>query len=104
MTSLRPPVLGDRGLEAALQDHVGAVSRESGIGCRLEADLPKRLGSSLETVLYRVVQEALRNVVKHASARNAQVTPQQGCDRVVLEVRDDGVGLQPDAMLDATAH
>jgi signal transduction histidine kinase len=61
----------------------------------VESSLPVRLARTQETVLYRVAQEALTNVAKHARASHAWVTLRADQDRVVLEVGDDGAGFAP---------
>jgi two-component system, NarL family, sensor kinase len=94
MTRLRPPVLDQRGLEDAIRDRAHAIEREFGIHCVVEADLERRLAPGLETVLYRVSQEALTNVVKHAGARQARVGLFRDNGSVVLEVDDDGTGFE----------
>lgn len=95
MAQLRPPVLDERGLEAALVDLVEGVASESDLQCDVRASIPGRLDRTTETVLYRVAQESLRNVVKHAGARNVQVMLAATNGTTVLEVRDDGVGFDP---------
>jgi signal transduction histidine kinase len=95
VVGLRPPALDERGLEAALADHVRHVGRETSLECRMESALPGRLDPTLETVLYRVAQEALSNVVKHSRATRADVALSTRNGSVVLEVSDDGVGFDP---------
>ena len=95
MAALRPPVLDEVGLEAALRDHVASFGRQTGIACEVEVRLPERLDEGLETVLYRVTQEALTNVEKHAWAGRLRVALRGGRDGVRLDVRDDGVGSDP---------
>ncbi|HEX6678258.1 MAG TPA: sensor histidine kinase [Actinomycetes bacterium] len=92
MAGLRPPALDEWGLPAALADYASEFRKRTGIACTVEASLPVRLLKAHETVLYRVAQEALTNVAKHAHARTAQVSlrADQGCAR--LQVSDDGVG------------
>src|SRR5204863_9688146 len=68
MAALRPPVLDEVGLEAALREHVKTFMNRHGIVCSLETALDRRLDPEIETVLYRVTQEALTNVAKHAGA------------------------------------
>src|SRR5205823_7485344 len=74
MRALRPPMLDERGLSAALREHLSGIEKEAGIRCSLQADLRERLDPAHEVILYRVAQEALTNVVKHAGARRAWVT------------------------------
>jgi signal transduction histidine kinase len=68
MATLRPPVLEERGLVSALCDYVEVVREQAGINCTLTAKLPERLPEDHEIVLYRVAQEALTNVARHARA------------------------------------
>ena len=99
MTELRPPALDERGLGAALRDHLAAVQRRSGLACRVESTINRRLEPTYETLLYRVAQEGLTNAVKHARAHEVWVRLHEDGDAVVLEVADDGVGFDP-----TTAH
>jgi signal transduction histidine kinase len=96
ITQLRPPVLDQLGLEDALHDHVDSVRLDSGLDVSMSIDLPARLEPDLETVLYRVSQEALTNIVKHARAGHVWVSLREGDDAVTLEIRDDGVGFRPE--------
>lgn len=92
MTELRPPALDEWGLPAALTDYATAFQRQAGVACTVKADLPVRLTPAQETVLYRIAQEALANVAKHARAGHVWVTLDAAGDQVRLEVRDDGTG------------
>jgi PAS domain S-box-containing protein len=98
MTELRPPVLDQIGLAYALRDHAAQIEQTSSVRCSVDDAVEERIDPSLETVLYRVAQEALANVVRHAHARSATVSLriEDGC--VVLEVRDDGVGFETEAI------
>jgi signal transduction histidine kinase len=96
MTTLRPPVLDERGLALALADELDAFERRTGIICTLQAHHDARLEPEVETVLYRVVQEALANVAKHAMAHHVWVYLRTDDDRVDMQVRDDGVGFESD--------
>jgi signal transduction histidine kinase len=95
MATLRPPTLDEVGLEAALRDHVGAFARRSGVACSVRVDLDGRLDGELETVVYRVTQEALLNVARHAEADRLWLRLDGTGDRVDLEIGDDGVGFEP---------
>jgi signal transduction histidine kinase len=96
ITQLRPPVLDQLGLEDALHDHVDGVRLDSGLDVSMRIDLPTRLEPDLETVLYRVSQEALTNIVKHARAGHVWLTLREDAEAVTLEIRDDGVGFRPE--------
>ena len=94
IADLRPPALDELGLEAALRtlaERVGALN-----GWQLELDLQlgeRRLDAELETIAYRVAQEALTNVVKHAGATHVQLMLRATASALELRVRDDGRGV-----------
>jgi PAS domain S-box-containing protein len=92
MASLRPPVLDEVGLEAALREHIKNFSHRAGVTCSLDTAVVRRLEPEIETVLYRVTQEALTNVSKHAAAEHLWVTLQAENGSTELEIRDDGIG------------
>lgn len=104
MSGLRPPVLDQRGLEDAIRDRAETIENEFGIECLVEASLERRLAPGLETVLYRVSQEALTNVVKHAGARRARIGLFRDNGTVVLEVHDDGSGFELAGAADGGDH
>ena len=91
---LRPAALDDHGLCAALRTQVARFEAHSGVSAHLEVSGdPERLGEDGQTVVYRVVQEALSNVAQHAAASQVDVRVAEGPDGCVeLEVRDDGGG------------
>jgi PAS domain S-box-containing protein len=91
---LRPTALDDLGLRAALTNYVHDWSKRVGIAVQLHtAGLSDdRLASDAETTLYRIAQEALNNVAKHARAENVDVILERRSDHVLLIVEDDGVG------------
>jgi signal transduction histidine kinase len=90
---LRPKALDDFGLVPALERLTSSFAEKTGIAAELESRLPEgRLPSDLETVLYRVVQEALTNVVKHAHAEHVSVLLQTRPGRVAVVIEDDGRG------------
>jgi len=98
MVELRPPILDERGLEAALFDYVLDFQERTGVECEVGAELPARLQPVHETILYRLAQEALTNAGKHARATRVAVTLGFDGPSVVLTVRDDGIGFDPDAV------
>jgi signal transduction histidine kinase len=91
---LRPPILDDLGLVPALEFLAESVSKRSGVRVTLEASIERALPAIIETTLYRITQEALNNVAKHAKARHAAIVLQQHPDRIVCSIRDDGIGLK----------
>jgi len=92
MTQLRPPVLDELGLVNALHNQGTSFESTSGVECAVHADLPSELAPELETVLYRVTQESLANVGKHARASRVDISLAASDGRVRLLVCDDGVG------------
>jgi len=93
MSALRPPVLDNRGLAEALNEHAQRFEQEHGVAVDIGLGLEDRLSPELETILYRIMQESLNNVAKHARAGRVQVTVDQVDDATVrMRVRDDGVG------------
>jgi PAS domain S-box-containing protein len=95
MSDLRPPALDSLGLAAAIQGYLADLSRETGLRCSMDSKIDARLVPAQEIVLYRVAQEAITNVTKHASAKRIWVTLKPDNGHVVLEVRDDGSGFDP---------
>jgi signal transduction histidine kinase len=90
---LRPKALDDFGLVPTLERLTSTFEEQTGIATQLESRLPEsRLPSEIETVLYRVVQEALTNVVKHARAEHVSVILQAKPGRVAVVIEDDGRG------------
>lgn len=91
IAGLRPPVLDDLGLAASLDSLARSLSE-----VRVEVDThPCTLPGHVETAVYRVAQEALQNVAKHADADTVTVRLHQDGKRVVMEVVDDGKGFTP---------
>jgi len=89
---LRPTVLDRLGLKPALQFLAENVARRAGIAIAVRGEDPGRLPPVVEITLYRVAQEALNNVVRHARASNASIELQVAAKCVTCTVRDDGVG------------
>jgi signal transduction histidine kinase len=90
---LRPSMLDDLGLTAAIQWQAREVSRRTGMAVKVSAqaeadDLPE----GLSICLYRVAQEALQNISRHAQAKTVNIELKQEAGRLVLSVHDDGVG------------
>jgi len=95
MGDLRPPALDNLGLVAALQNYLADLGRDTGLEYSMDSKLDARLLPAQEIVLYRVAQEALTNVAKHAGAERIWVSLHPDDGHAVLEVRDDGSGFDP---------
>jgi signal transduction histidine kinase len=89
---LRPIVLDRLGLLPALQFLAESVTRRAGIPITVKGGEPGRLPPVVEITLYRIVQEALNNVLKHARASSASIELEVGPKRVSCTIRDNGVG------------
>jgi signal transduction histidine kinase len=95
---LRPTALDDFGLVPAVERLTDTFRDQSGLQVDLEAQLGEgRLPNEAETTLYRVIQEALTNIVKHANAGRVSILLQRKSGGVVAVVEDDGVGFDPAA-------
>ena len=105
MAELRPPVLDDYGLLAALRQLVAEFAQRSGIAAELSgADLQPRLLSIVETAMFRISQEALNNIAKHAQAKNVEISLYAVPGRVVLDITDDGIGFDANETLPDKQH
>jgi PAS domain S-box-containing protein len=93
-SSLRPAMLDALGLIATVKWHAAEFSRLTGVATEL--DLPKyiRLSPERSTAIFRIIQEALTNVAKHANAGRATIAMRKEAGRLIVEVSDNGVGLK----------
>ncbi|MGX6450289.1 sensor histidine kinase, partial [Patulibacter sp. S7RM1-6] len=104
VTELRPAALDELGLGPAVQSLARDVAAATGLRVDVAVDLEGaagpdgRLAPDRETAVYRLAQEALTNVVKHADARAAAVTVTNDGSAIVLAVRDDGRGIDAAAV------
>ncbi len=90
---LRPTILDDLGWVAAIRFLADGVSRRSFLNIHVDAGVSMRLASTMETAIYRIAQEALNNIVKHARARNVWIRAWRERRRVLcFSVQDDGAG------------
>lgn len=93
---LRPTILDDLGLVPAIRFLAESISRRSNLPIRVFAEIPERFSSSAEIAVYRVVQEALTNAVKHSQARSISVEIFRKDSALHCVVQDDGVGFSPE--------
>jgi len=90
---LRPSMLDDFGLVPALEWHAREISKRTGVRVHVSAEESAgELPDELKTCIYRVVQEALHNCMRHAQARNVSVVVGHQLNRILLSVEDDGHG------------
>jgi signal transduction histidine kinase len=91
--NLRPPALDDLGLIGALQAQTQKVNQTNGLTVSLDAGTLSPLPAAVEVAAYRIVQEALANVVRHANAKQCRVALHIEREHLRLEIKDDGRGL-----------
>ena len=92
---LHPLILEKEGLVAALRARLAAVEGRSGLKTEIRLEGEQRLPIAIEEELYRIAQEALNNITKHARARNVLIDLKFSDDSVSLEIKDDGMGFDP---------
>ena len=101
VVGLRPPALDELGLNHALRQSLEDLKTD-GLDCRFsEVGTPVRLSSSVEIAVYRIVQEALNNIRKHANATKVNLRLQFQEGKLVVEVRDNGKGFDLSQTLDS---
>jgi len=102
MSELRPPMLDDYGLQAALQWYASEYSRRTGIAASIHGtEHPGRLAQATEIGLFRIAQEALNNVAKHARASSVRIELERTDREYAMFIIDDGIGLKATATPDA---
>jgi PAS domain S-box-containing protein len=93
VTELRPQILDELGLLEAVRWHVAEFEKRTGVRCTTELpEEPPDWSTDRTTAMFRILQEALTNVARHAEAKQVRVRLERREDRVLLEIRDDGKG------------
>jgi signal transduction histidine kinase len=95
LSELRPPALDEHGLAGALKLYGDSFARQANLNVSVDAQVDHRPAPEVETIVYRVTQEALTNVAKHAQARHVWIRLTAEEHAVDLTIRDDGVGFDP---------
>ncbi len=100
---LRPAVLDDLGLHAAVERLASDAHQNHGLIVTWNSQGPvsPRLPKTVETALYRIIQEAINNIVKHARASNVWIDLERAPDKVSVLIADDGRGITPDVLTKA---
>ena len=101
---LRPTILDDLGLLPALQGLAQRVAARTGLCIRMDIAIEGRLAPAVETALYRIMQEGLTNIAKHAAATHVDLRLWRDDERVHGLLRDDGVGFAVEHVLGQTGH
>jgi PAS domain S-box-containing protein len=102
ITDLRPSVLDQLGLWAALEWYASQIEERTGLQCSVVIDaqaIRVEVGSERSIALFRIVQETLTNVVRHAHASHVTILARCEGDSIVIEVKDDGIGIEPQSLL-----
>jgi signal transduction histidine kinase len=94
---LRPTILDDLGLVPAVGFLADRVSRRSSLAVQVKANLDGRLVPVVEIALYRIIQEALNNAIRHSQAKSVRIQLDEDPGRIVCSIRDDGIGFRPAA-------
>lgn len=104
MAELRPPMLDDYGLPAALEWYANRVAKRGNFAVQIAAtaDLP-RLSAAVENALFRITQEAITNIMKHAQATSVVINLVVDAQQTALTIRDNGRGIDP-AILTGAPH
>jgi two-component system sensor histidine kinase UhpB len=98
-TDLRPDMLDDLGLTAAIEWQLQEVCKRSSMAYQLELPAEEiSLGQAQSTAIFRIFQEALTNVLRHAAAKNVRVCMRQQPNALVLQIADDGKGITPEQL------
>jgi signal transduction histidine kinase len=95
---LRPPILESQGLAVALRARLDAVEARGGLAIRLDLQEVRDLDPQLEMALYRIAQEALNNIAKHAQATELDLRLVQNTNSITLNIADNGAGFDPAAV------
>lgn len=102
---LRPSHLDSLGLGFAMRTLCDEFAKRTGVQCELDAAEDfEELDPTLSIAIYRIAQEALTNIAKHAQARRAQVRLWRAADGMRLAIRDDGRGITPEALAKPKSH
>jgi signal transduction histidine kinase len=95
LSELRPPAIDEHGLAGALKLHAAAFAKQAKTSVDIDAEVGHRPAPEVETIVYRITQEALNNVAKHAQAERVWIRLTADEEAVELTIRDDGVGFDP---------
>jgi PAS domain S-box-containing protein len=102
-TDLRPSVLDDLGLVAAVEWQTQEFERRTGITAQLEVQSSYEVNDVCATTAFRILQETLTNVARHAHATRVKITLQVSAEELTLEVRDNGRGISKSDLLSSTS-
>jgi len=101
---LRPTILDDLGLVPALEFLADSVSKRAKLSIHVHSSLRDRCSQKIEMAMYRVIQEALSNITRHAQARNVEIRLSRVAKHLHCRVQDDGVGFETRGALSSPKH
>jgi signal transduction histidine kinase len=101
-TELRPGILDELGVAAAIEWMAKDFRNRTGINCKVILQRADNITNTVrDTAIFRIVQEALTNVMRHAAATQVSVTLKRNGDAVIVEVRDNGIGIVEGRIVDS---
>jgi signal transduction histidine kinase len=103
-TELRPGILDHLGLVAALEWQANEFQNRTGIKCEVHEQLQDaELDTNLATTFFRIFQETLTNIIRHAGATQVSVSLKEDDDRIIMDVKDNGRGITPEDISNTTS-
>lgn len=103
-SDLRPGILDTLGLDAAVEWYASQFQERTGVECQTYIDLEDvHVEKKLSTTVFRIVQEALTNIARHAKASSVDLTLRLAPGKIVIRVRDNGIGIRKDDLTDPKA-
>ena len=104
-TDLRPGILDELGVAAAIEWMAKDFQNRTGIGCKVTIQAVDKISDTARaTAIFRIVQEALTNVMRHAAASQVNVSLEKKDDTLIVEVRDNGIGIMEGWISDSKSH
>ncbi len=98
ITSLRPELLQELGVVAAIEWYISEIEKKSGLACTLNANISSAVDMDRGITVYRILQESLNNVIKHAEAHHVAIDLKEENAALTLTITDDGKGIQKSDM------
>jgi PAS domain S-box-containing protein len=101
-TEMRPGILDELGVAAAIEWMAKDFQNRTGIGCKVTIQAMDRISDTVRaTTIFRIVQEALTNIMRHAAASQVNVSLEKKDDSLIVEVRDNGIGIMEGRIIDS---
>lgn len=95
---MHPSILNNLGLVEAIEWYCGDFEERTGISCMLELEEGQRMEKEIELALYRVMQEAMTNIIRHARASKVNIQLNYGFHKITLQITDNGSGMPADKL------